>query len=40
MLRTLLLRKKLEGYQAQMAELNQRTAELATREGGAGGRYE
>ena len=33
MLRTLLLRKKLEGYQAQMAELNQRTAELATREG-------
>lgn len=33
MLRTLLLRKKLEGYQAQMAELNQRTAELAIREG-------
>lgn len=33
MLRTLLLRKKLEGYQAQMAELNQRTAELDTREG-------
>lgn len=32
MLRTLLLRKKLEGYQAQMAELDQHTAELATRE--------
>lgn len=33
MLKTLMLRKKLEGYNARMAELNQRTAELATREG-------
>ena len=32
MLNTLLLRKKLEGYQARMAELDQHTAELATRE--------
>lgn len=33
MLKTLMLRKKLEGYRARMAELDQRTADLATREG-------
>lgn len=33
MLKTLLLRKKLDGYRARMAELDQRTAELTAREG-------
>ena len=33
MLKTLLLRKKLDGYRARMAELDQRAAELTAREG-------